>query len=1273
MRRCNARLRLCVEELESRELPSSSLTIQTFDTTSPRTLPTGWLQWSNEALASFQVAAGAGFGSNNGLVSSGDSKSAARTWVNAVYEKDIQVQADVYLNGLVPVQLFARGANLNTAAPTYYAVSIVRGMEIDLLRVVDGKTTKLATLGSINYLSGDWVRVNFTVQGDRLTVEVFRTDTAQYLAVDGSWQTAPTAALSLTDSVISGAGRVGLARSPSSAGQASFDNVVINTSPSTTVPTALVTQDFGSNLVAGLPAGWSSYTNTRGQTFQVSASATALPGSTSVSVSGSTGLEAWTWANSPLPADVQVSASLYLNNLAPAQIFARGQDLDTDSPDYYAVSLTRGASVQLVSVVDGVTTVLGTVATDAWLGQDWVRATLSVSGSTLSVQVYRMDTGQYLTANGEWQALPTWAIQTTDTSIVGAGYAGIGRASGSTGSVIFENFLVVSAPAAAAGSPLNNVNSAPIGTLPADWSSWTNNGSGAFQVAALPAPSTSTGLASNGSSAVAARAWFNGATYSDQQLSSSVFVDGLVPAQLFIRGNDLDTSAPSYYAVSIVRGLDVQLLKVVDGVTTVLGTVATKTYLSNLWVTVGLQAVANTLEVVVSREDTGQFLAANGTWQSDQAVAITATDGALTSGYVGLNRPTLYSGRSLFANLSLVNLAAKAAGSPSDPSDPTVPVSTGSGGTTAGGGVQHYPYIRVAELAYYGTPIGDNEVNLLKNGVDLVVANPVYLSQIAAVAPNTTELIYSNVSNIYGSLLTSWMYYAQQNGIDPESAFYHVTQPTYFSGSSASSRPVDWFWSVQLGSSSAGWTDFTGNANQNAENFALGNAGQSLVIGYPDPFNEINLTFSQPAGAGWSAVVEYASSADSSGNPTGWTTLKTITNTTDSFTDNGQITFDPPAGWKMSSIDGSGPLYYVRIRTVTSGNAPVVNSILGDDYVKANGGTSGVIPVFDYAADLNHDGYLNASEYKVAESIGDYARFAYQSRLVYPSYGQMRFATDVSNSQFQKWAIQYSYDYLQANPQADGLFVDNSVSKLAIAPSGVKESIATYSTDYGALLAAIDKKIAPRWILANTAGAGTAANPLIQDGVSWMEEFGLRPLASNYSQFEDTASLIASRLALSHGKGYAVLDAYPQGGAPTDDRTELAELAEYYLVADSKQTFIMFNGGYAPASAWSQHWTNAVNYNVGQPLGSWSIAATGLDPSNRALTYDIFERKYQNALVFYKPLAYGQGVSGTLADNTATTINLGGTYRPLNADGTLGAPTSRLTLRNGEGAILVKS
>ena len=126
------------------------------------------------------------------------------------------------------------------------------------------------------------------------------------------------------------------------------------------------------------------------------------------------------------------------------------------------------------------------------------------------------------------------------------------------------------------------------------------------------------------------------------------------------------------------------------------------------------------------------------------------------------------------------------------------------------------------------------------------------------------------------------------------------------------------------------------------------------------------------------------------------------------------------------------------------------------------------------------------------------------------------------------------------------------------------------------------------------------------------------------------------------------------------------------MIANPQTTFLMMNGGYEPASSWSRHWSPAMAFNVGQPTGEWSVRATGADPSNLSLTYKVYQRSYSNALVLYKPLSYRAGVgTGTAADNTVTTHVLNGNYRMLRNDGTLGPVITSVTLRNGEGAILI--
>jgi hypothetical protein len=346
--------------------------------------------------------------------------------------------------------------------------------------------------------------------------------------------------------------------------------------------------------------------------------------------------------------------------------------------------------------------------------------------------------------------------------------------------------------------------------------------------------------------------------------------------------------------------------------------------------------------------------------------------------------------------------------------------------------------------------------------------------------------------------------------------------------------------------------------------------------------------------------------------------------------------------------------------------------VRGRDYVGANGGNSGTIPSFDANADRNHDGYLSDIEYKY-RAPGNNARFAYESRLFYPAYGQERYATNPADGGFRNWAVDYARRFLAKYPQADGLFLDNSYGRLQADPRVLREPLTKYADDYASLVGSINSGIGRRWVLANTAGSGASADPLAKYGVSYVEEFALRPLTHTWQQFLDVSDRIAGRFRLMGPIGYAVLDTYPAGGSPTDPRTQIAELAYYYLLADPDRTFVMFNGGFEPSTTWSRHWTEAVKYDVGRPRGNWSVFAQGKDPERPYLDYKVFQRQYDRALVLYKPLSYAAGRTGTTDDRTATTHVLPGRFRELRADGTLGPVVTSVRLRNGEGAILIRA
>jgi hypothetical protein len=1342
-------VRLVIERLETRLAPSASHWLsESFDTTPVGGLPANWSQWGSDPSTAFAVSSAQAVSAPNSLaVTSGISKAIAEAWYNPVAAADVQVSASVLVNSLIPAQVIARGTGLGTSAPSFYAVQVVRGMEVDLVRVVNGVATSLAQLQSASWFSDRWAQITLSVSGSSIKAQVYRPDTALYLSAAGQWQAAQTWALTVTDTVISGTGQVGLGRASSYTGSVAFDDftadLLTTSAPGTSV------QSFDTTPIGSLPAGWSQWSNYGTNAFAVSsARALSAPNGLAVTAAASN-LAATAWQTTPQPADVQVGAAVFLDGLIPAKVFARGTGLGTATPSYYAVVVTRGLEVDLVRVTSGATTTLAKLNSAGWFAGAWADVTLSVTGASLSAQVVRPDTGQYLNASGQWQSAQAWALTATDAGITGSGVVGLARPASYTGTLTFDDFSVTSQTTATTPpttSSTESFDTTVVGSLP---SGWTQFGS-SFAVSAAVSLSAPNGLAASAaSSSVVGRAWETASQPADVQVGAAVYLNSLIPAQVCARGSGLSGATPTYYAVALTRGLEVDLVREVNGVSTTLGTLNSASWFAGAWVRATLTVVGSSVSAQVFRPDTAQYLSNTGQWQAAPTSALTVTDSAISgSGLVGLARPASYSGTVAFddfvaepaasaSQAPTVSITAPAAGavlsgvtavSASAASSAssitkvefyvdnelratvtTAPYtwqfdsSTASNAThtlaawaydlagtigktsitvtTQNAGAlpqpvipQHYPNIRIAELAYNGgTGPGTFENQLLQNSVDLVIPDGQFSAQINAVAPNTPQLFYTNVSNLYGNLLLSWLNYADANGLSRESAFYHVTTATPFSGTSASSEPVTWFWGVDQGTTSL--TDVTAAAHSGQAQLSLGAAGQLTYLGYPDPFRLINVNLASGAGSGWSGVLEYPTAVDGQGNPTAWATVPKLTDTTAGLTASGQITFDPPAGWVTASVNGSARMCYVRFRAAGSGSPAVVNSLLGDDYVNASGGTSGVIPAFDYAADVNHDGYLSDAEY-AHRTPGMNARFAYQGRMFQPGYGQMRFATNPSNAGFRAWAVSYNLQYLNSQPLASGLFVDNSSGLLGLGGSGILESTSTYTGDYASLLNGIGQAIAPRWVMANIAGGSASSSAaVVQKVQGYFDEFLLRPLADSYQQVEAMGATLSQYAALTSPSAYAVLDSLPTGGSPTDSRTQLATLAYYYLFADPVRTFLDFYGGYDPSSSWTSHWSAAAAYNIGQPTGAYSLFASGTDPANAALTYRVYQRAYTGGLVLYKPLsADSTGATvGSVAAATATAISLGGTYRPVQPDGTLGTAITSITLRNGEGAILVKS
>jgi hypothetical protein len=1136
--------RLRVEPLEARVVPAASVyNPQPFDSVRIGSLPDDWQSWNTSSIASFGASNLVSLSGAQSLASSGTNFAPVRAWWSTVFPSNFGVQATYLADATGKLQLFARGSNLNSAQASYYAVNL-SASGIDLVRVSQGHE---AVLSSVRFPSpaSQWLQASLLPEGDRLSVEIYRADTGQYLGSNGAWQATPTLAIQLNDGAIRADGLVGVSRPTGTSGKVWIDdfgvvtpNVVTSTTASASVPPVVVNANSGSSSASGvqenfdssgvgsLPAGWAQWSSSEAPNrFAVAGSGGfSLRGLASMGMSNTASRA---WYDSSLASDVQVSASIYLDTLIPAQVFARGTNLNTSTPTYYSASVTRDLTVQLLRTVNGQTTVLGSLRSATYVSDKWVRLTLTAVGDRLRVQLQRLDTNQYLTPSGAWQAAAVTAIEVQDGSIRGDGRVGVARSALYYGNVVFDNFQA---------GPLTGDTQPP-----------------------------------------------------------SVSID--LPGQTLSGTTRVSVSATDSSGIERVEFS-------VDG--TVVKTINNAPFVWD-FDTLGIANGTHTL-TVKAIDRAGNSAATTRTFQVQ--------------------------------NTSVA--------------PPGIP--------------RHYSHIRIAQLAYHGNPLGAYEQQLLRDSVDLVIPYTGYLDRINQTAPNTPQLIYTNASNLYLSLLTDWLNYADRVGASRESAFYHVSQATQWTGGSPSSQPVNWFWNVQRTG-----TYLTELARGSSAGFSLGGIGESTNVGYPDKFRELNFNVRTAPSSFYSYVVEYVSAVDANGNPTAWKRLTINSDSTAALRASGRMTFDPPADWKAAVLNGSTDrLFYVRVRNTSFANGPVVRSILGRDYAGANGGSTGVIPAFDSNADRDGDGYLNDSEYQ-RRAAGKDARFVYESRLFYPYYGQQRFVSNPASSAYQNWVVDYHTRLLKATPLADGLFVDNSAGALPLDGAQVIEPTSSYTADYASMLGNLNRRIAPKWVIANTAGSGSETTQVARQVPGTLEEFALRPLATNWTRFEDVAELVRARQA-ANPAGYLILDSLPSGGSPTDPRTQIATLAYYYLLGNPDTTFLMFNGGFGPATPWQEHWSPAAAYNVGQPQGTWSNFATGNDPTNASLTYKVMQRRYSNALVLYKPLSFSPaGGTGTLADGTATTHQLDGNYRQLRADGTLGPVTRSVTLRNGEGAILIRA
>lgn len=535
---------------------------------------------------------------------------------------------------------------------------------------------------------------------------------------------------------------------------------------------------------------------------------------------------------------------------------------------------------------------------------------------------------------------------------------------------------------------------------------------------------------------------------------------------------------------------------------------------------------------------------------------------------------------------------------------------------------------------------------------------------------------YVNVSNVYfdaesalgGGPFLDWLSYADDNGLDRESAFYHVAANKTVSdfgsygtsGDGQSVRRNNKFWKVWVSTSGDSvFSDKTLSAyDATTADVTLGSTiNDSLYLGWPDLFNEVNVEIST-AGSSYAFSVEYSSAVDGSKNVTAWTDVSGLTDGTAGGTVSGAVTWTLPSQsqWKSGKVNNSLRMRWVRLQ-VTGGNAPIFSSVKGRDYATFNDVANTIsIPAYDAAR-------------------------PWESRLTYGNYGQQRLAINPANPNAKAWARDYLVRFYNSLNNANGLFVDNqgaspnpSVISNDVLGSE-QDGVTNYAEHFGKVLGAAWMDLpSGSFLMPNYFGTAGAEKSMAYCPCGW-EEFFVDPLRTDISGLQDKRLTVAKRRGACSPAPMLMLDSYSFTYGSYDNRIKMAVLTMYYMLSQVG-TYIWFFAGENPSRSWADKWIAAAEYDVGAPVDeTYSILESGDDPSDPSnFRYTVVQRLFQNARVLYKPMSENKvsmSPSTIYGDTTQTVHSLGGTYRQVLPDGTLGAAVTSVSLKNAEGVILV--
>lgn len=584
--------------------------------------------------------------------------------------------------------------------------------------------------------------------------------------------------------------------------------------------------------------------------------------------------------------------------------------------------------------------------------------------------------------------------------------------------------------------------------------------------------------------------------------------------------------------------------------------------------------------------------------------------------------------------------------------------------------------------------------------------------KISGAKPNTADMKWMSYIDIYGiGSLAEYLEmkdFALTNKLRYEDMLLHAKQ-NYSSKINVAFKNMDMFDvfegknGVLQTSNNTSFKDLTSTAFNGKVTLR-----DTVYIGYEEPFAEISMKFISPGKQVKSSLRFW--------NGDSWQPLP-AKDGTELFTQNGTITFTPPTQWVTKSINNSRSKYFVQIKVEDADTFPVTSKIFGDNWLNGSGNACRGWDPLHSTVDKNA-----LIPYNPSPPANASAKFAYQSRISF--WGANHFIANPADKQNgeRSWPHFLAERIVNSFNKSSfsGVMCDDGERNIAA------DGIAAEQTD-------LTDKSRNSWAVesaskyADLISLVKQRNPNIMMGINGQSK-GLVTLSDwNLAEYHTGVWQTGSPLGIESSKSSTdymsyddylpannpngivgvliyqdTTDAVPSCKSPWDrgNRGPIAALSKHYIGKNENTIFSYYSKGgfiysetdevvlkngtilhqsvdplpaidnvkrwgtYFPAMAVDIGSSDTKGYNGGVRSLTWR---KGKDLGGRA---DIWRRDFTRALVLHRPAFWSTPASEY--EMGSPQLELNGAYYPLRADGTTGPPTTTISLRSGEGAILMK-